>query len=127
MVSYQSTRKLNSYLVRAKLYSIERKVGSCKCNGKRCEVCKNALETYTFTSCSNDQTTYKINHKFDCNEKCLVYSRYYISLQMDVAQGLIHITSRRIYSKLLMTLIFKLMMPIERNILLKNHVSCNLC
>ena len=35
-------------------------------------MCKNVLETDTFT-CSNDQTTYKINHKFDCNEKCLVY------------------------------------------------------
>ena len=33
---------------------------------------KNVLETDTFT-CSNDQTTYKINHKVDCNEKCLVY------------------------------------------------------
>ena len=72
MVSYRSARKLSSYLVRAKLYPIERKVGSCKCKGKRCEVCKNVLETDTFT-CSNDQTTYKINHKFDCNEKCLVY------------------------------------------------------
>ena len=43
-----------------------------KCKGERCEVCKDVLETDTFT-CSNDQTTYKINHKFDCNEKCLVY------------------------------------------------------
>ena len=41
MVSYRSARKLSSYLVRAKLYPIERKVGSCK--GKRCEVCKNVL------------------------------------------------------------------------------------
>ena len=72
MVSYRTARKLSSYLVRAKLYPIERKAGSCKCNSKRCEVCKNVLETDTFT-CSNDQTTYKINHKFDCNEKCLVY------------------------------------------------------
>ena len=45
MVSYQSARKLSSYLVRAKLYPIERKVGLCKSNGKRCEVCKNVLET----------------------------------------------------------------------------------
>ena len=69
MVSYRSARKLSSYLVRAKLYPIERKVGSCKCKGKRCEVSKNVLETDTFT-CINDQTTYKINRKFDCNEKC---------------------------------------------------------
>ena len=65
-------RKLSSYLVRANMYPIERKVGLCKCNGKHCEVCKNVLETDTFI-CSNDQTTYKINHKFDCIEKCLVY------------------------------------------------------
>ena len=72
MVSYRTARKLSSYLVTAKLYPIERKAGSCKCNSKRCEVCKNVLETDTFT-CNNDQTTYKINHKFDCKEKCLVY------------------------------------------------------
>ena len=72
MISYRSARKLSSYLVRAKLYPIERKVRSCKCNDKRCEACKNVLETDTF-ACSNDQTTYKINHKFDWNEKCLVY------------------------------------------------------
>ena len=70
MVSYRSARKLSSYLVRAKLYPIERKVGSGKCNGKYCEVCKNVLETNAFT-CSNDQTTCKT--KFDCNEKSLVY------------------------------------------------------
>ena len=72
MVSYRSVHKLNSYLVRAKLYPIEGKVGSCKCKGKCCKVCENILETDTFT-CSDDQTTYKINHKFDCNENFLVY------------------------------------------------------
>ena len=35
-------------------------------------MCNNSLETDSF-ACSNDQTTYKINHKFDYNEKCLVY------------------------------------------------------
>ena len=69
MVYDRSARKLSSYLVRAKLYPKKRKVGSCKCKGKRCEVSKNVLETDTFT-CINDQTTYKINRKFDCNEKC---------------------------------------------------------
>ena len=72
MFSYWSARKFGSYLVRAKLYPIERKVGSCKYNGKRCEVCKNVLETDTFI-CNNDETTYKINHKVECDEKCLVY------------------------------------------------------
>ena len=72
MVSYQRACKLSNYLVRVKLYPVERKVGSCKCNGKRSELCKNVLETDTFP-CSNDQTTYKISHELDCNEKCLVY------------------------------------------------------
>ena len=72
MVSYWSARKLSGYLVWAKLYPIESEVGSCKCNGESCEVCKNVLETDKFT-CSNDQTTYKMNHKLDCNEKCLVH------------------------------------------------------
>ena len=71
IVSYRSARKLRSCLVRAKLYPIKRKVGSCKCNDKRCELYKNVLETDTFT-CRNNCTTYEINHKFDCNEKCLV-------------------------------------------------------
>ena len=65
-------RKVSSKLVRAKMHPIERQVGSYKCQGKRCEVCKNVLETDTLT-CSNAQTTYKVNHKFDCNEECLVY------------------------------------------------------
>ena len=43
MVSYRSTRKLSSYLVRVKLHPIERKVGSSRCNGKRCELSKNVL------------------------------------------------------------------------------------
>ena len=66
-VPYRSARKLSSYLVRVKLYPIERKEGSCKCNCKRCEVCKNVLESDTFI-CSYDQTTYKINDNFNCNE-----------------------------------------------------------
>ena len=72
MVSYRSAHKLSSYVVRSKLYPIERQVGLSKHNRKRCESCTNVLETDTFTN-SNDQTTYKVNHKFICNEKCLVY------------------------------------------------------
>ena len=34
MVSFRSARKLSSYLVRAKLYPLERTVSSCKCEGK---------------------------------------------------------------------------------------------
>ena len=41
MVSFRGARKLGSYLVKTKLYPIERSVGSFKCNGKRCQVCLN--------------------------------------------------------------------------------------
>ena len=72
MITFCSARKLNSYLVRAKLYPLERTVGSCKCYGKLCEVCDNVTETSTFTSTAT-QNTYKINHQFNCSKKCLVY------------------------------------------------------
>ena len=72
MVTFPISRKLSSYLVRTKLYPLERVTGSCKCHGKRCAVCLNVNETSTFTS-SVTHETYKINHKFDCNNKCLIY------------------------------------------------------
>ena len=72
MVSFKSSRKISSYLVRAKLYPIERTVGSFKCGSKRCEVCKYITKTDTFTSSVTGET-YKINHRLDCNDKCLVY------------------------------------------------------
>ena len=72
MVTFHSSRKLSSYLVRAKLYPLEGVTGSCKCHGKRCAVCLNVNETSTFTS-SVTHETYKINHKFDCNSKCYIY------------------------------------------------------
>ena len=72
MVTFCSSRKLSSYLVRAKLYPLEGVTGSCKCHGKRCAVCLNVNKTSTFTN-SVTHETYKINHKFDCNSKCLVY------------------------------------------------------
>ena len=59
MITLRSARKLSSYLVRTKLYPLERTVGSCKCYGKRCEVCENVTETSTFTSTAT-QNTYKI-------------------------------------------------------------------
>ena len=39
MVTFRSSGKLSSYLVRAKLYPLERVTGSCKCHGKRCAMC----------------------------------------------------------------------------------------
>ena len=72
MITFCSARKLSSYLVRAKFYPLERTFGSCKCYDKRCKVCDNVTETSTFTSIAT-QNTYKINHQFNCSEKCLVY------------------------------------------------------
>ena len=72
MVSFRSVRKISSYLVRAKVYSLERTVGSFKCKKSRCQVCLNVNETDTFTS-TVTKKTYKINHKFDCSDKCLIY------------------------------------------------------
>ena len=58
MITFHSARKLYGYLVRVKLYPSERTVGSCKCYGKRYEVCENVTETSTFTS-TVTQNTYK--------------------------------------------------------------------
>ena len=72
MVSFRSSHKVSSYLVRAKLYPIERTVGSFRCGSKHCEVCKYITETDTFTSSVTGET-YKINYRLNCNDKCLVY------------------------------------------------------
>ena len=64
--------KLSSYLVRDKLYALERTVGSFKCYGKRYEICSNVTEASSFTSIVT-QNNYKINHQFNCNGKFLVY------------------------------------------------------
>ena len=62
MASFRSARKISSYLVRTKLYPLERRVGSFKFGARRCQVCLNVTETEMFTSTSTNQT-YKINHK----------------------------------------------------------------
>ena len=72
MVSFWEARKLSSYLLRAKLYPLERSVGSFKCNGKRCQICMNVTESNTFSS-SVDKKEYVINHSFNCNDKCIIY------------------------------------------------------
>ena len=72
MISFRSAKKMSCYLVRAKLYPEERSKGSFKCGSKRCEVCLNVNETSTFASTVTGET-YIINHKFNCNDKCLVY------------------------------------------------------
>ena len=71
-VAYRTGYSLKSHLVRAKVYPLERIVGSQRCNKPRCQTCRNVTETCTF-QCSVDKKVYKINHQFNCDSKCLVY------------------------------------------------------
>ena len=71
-VSFRSTRNLKSYLVRSKIYPLERKVGSEKCKSKRCIVCLHVSETDVF-QLFQTKKQYKINHQINCNDKCLIY------------------------------------------------------
>ena len=72
-VSFCIARTLRTHLVRAKVYPAEeRLVGSRKCFRNHCQVCKNVVETDTFQSFV-DKKVYKINHRFTCSDKCLVY------------------------------------------------------
>ena len=71
MVSYRTARKLSSYLVRAKLYPLERKRGSYKCGDLRCIVCNNIEAIETFTSTVTGESV-QIKH-LCCNDKCLIY------------------------------------------------------
>ena len=72
MVSFRSSRKVSSYLVRAKLYSLEGTVGFFRCECKHSEVCKYITNTDIFTSSITGET-YKINHRLECNDKCFLY------------------------------------------------------
>ena len=74
MLSFRSARKISSYLVKAKLYPLERKVGSEKCGKSRCEVCLNIEETDTFTNTTTGES-FKINLKLNCDDNCLIYLR----------------------------------------------------
>ena len=72
MVSYRRARKLSNYLVRAKLYPLEKKRYCYKCDNLKCLVCNSIEETDTFTSTVACKS-FKINHHLCCNDKCHVY------------------------------------------------------
>ena len=72
MVSFRSSRKARSYLVRAKLFPLDRFIGSSRCAKKCCDVCVNNSRMDTFTSTITGET-YKVNHKFNCDDKYLIY------------------------------------------------------
>ena len=70
MQNCQENKEL--HLVRAKFYLLERKVGPKKCGKSKCEVCLNIEETDIFTSTATDES-FKINHKLNCDDNCLIY------------------------------------------------------
>ena len=72
MVFFRSFKKISSYLVRATLYPVERSVGSFNCKRSRCQICTYVNGTDSFTSTVTGEI-YKINHKLDCMENCLIY------------------------------------------------------
>ena len=71
-VSFSSARNLKGFLVRSKVYPLERRVDSEKCNRKRCLVCLNVAETDTFESFQTKKQ-YKINHNLNFCDKYLIY------------------------------------------------------
>ena len=56
VVSFKSASKISSYLVRAKLYPLERFVGLRQCKNRRSEVCTNVAKTDTFFSTVTGKT-----------------------------------------------------------------------
>ena len=52
IVSYRSARKIKDYIVRSKLYPVERKVGSSRCGNTRCQLCTSIQVTNTFLASS---------------------------------------------------------------------------
>ena len=72
LISFRSACRISSNLMRAKLYPLERFVGSRQCKKRRCEVCTNVKETDTFSSTVTGET-FQINHELNCDDKCLIY------------------------------------------------------
>ena len=71
VISFRSSRKISSYIVRAQLYPLERTLGSYKCGKKRCEVCDVISEIEHFLAVLSVRVLKLI--KFNCNDKFLVY------------------------------------------------------
>ena len=69
---YRSVRKIKDYIVRSKLYPLERNVGCGGCGNGRCQVCNNIKVTDTFDSFTTKKS-YKIKHKCEYNDKFLIY------------------------------------------------------
>ena len=69
--SNRSAREIKDYIARSKLYPVERSVGYRGCPSSRCQVCGNIKVTDILTNFTT-KNTYKINHSFNCDDKCLI-------------------------------------------------------
>ena len=58
--------------MRAKLFQLERTVGSRQCKKRRCDVYNNVTETNTFSS-TVTREPFQINQKINCDNKCLIH------------------------------------------------------
>ena len=68
-VSFCNIGTIRSYPVRVKVYLAgEKLVGSRQSNNKRCQVCKNVIETHTFQTFVGKKLC-KIHHRFTCSNK----------------------------------------------------------
>ena len=72
LVSCRNARTISRYLVRAKLYPLERFAGSRQCKNRRCEIFTNVTETDTFSSTVTGEA-FQINHELNCDDKCFIY------------------------------------------------------
>ena len=71
-MSFRTACNLRIHLVRSKLYPLKQTTGFYKCNTPRCQVGKHVKECYEVSS-HVAKETFKINHCFECNSKCLIY------------------------------------------------------
>ena len=64
--------KWSTILLFTSFSKIPSTAGTTKCGKKSCELCANIFKTNSFTSIVTGKT-YKINHKPNCDDNCLIY------------------------------------------------------
>ena len=72
-VSFHAAFSFRKHLVRAKVYPLLRECGSSRCNKSRLQTCLNVNKKDVF-QCFFTKESHKINHKFDCDSKCITCS-----------------------------------------------------
>ena len=70
--SFKNASRPSSYIVRAQVYPLQKKMESFKCNTPRYEWCRNLIETGYFRSTLTGER-FNINQKLNCGEKCLIH------------------------------------------------------